>query len=873
MIGWLRRNWRQVAAAAGLAAALVALLFAVASIRRLRSSGGQLVAQALSGMLDREVEVGRVELGFGLSLEVEIWDLRVLDRDDPDAPPVFEARYARGRQGWPRLLVGQLVPLDWELEAPVLRLGDGAGDGPGPDLSRLPRVDIDVREGRIEWRPQSGEPFTIDALVMQARRARFVPGLAGRGRGRLVQRGAVLSWFDLEFDGRVDDFALSGSVSDLDLSKLPLAPLGAVGKAVGEIVVGVHGDSIESRMSLEVAGLELRLPEFRAPLVPETNRLTLDLGWHQGEFDLLLHRLELDDLVVRGQARVRTEPEPHLVADLELDGFELAGGSRINLLRLLALRFDSWAHIARRVEGGRIDQLGLKLDAPLSRLPDVFAFRDRVRPEEFTFQASVHDGVYRADPNRPPIEEIEGALTIHGNVLELEELTMSRDGWAFPQIDLRIDGMHRFVRLPAEERRRPNGPGAALPGLVPAGRMVRRGLPSEGAANPLRFRDLELHYRPFLLPLREAQGEVRVARDTLEWKIERGVLGGVPAEALVVWNPDARSVDADIRYLDGDAEPLPEGWTEPDEWLRANVSTDRFNLGGWSLENAEARLAVSENRMRLADIGGSIDGGAFAGEGWLSLANHSDVPFELRLLVDDADVASFCEPMLISRGTLEGRVGLTGRVGGRLDPVRRFVESADFDLDFAARDGTVRNLPAVMVLARLPSLAGVRGLLGRPLPYDRIELQLNLHDGVLEIRDFKLSGAELRALASGTIDLASESKEADVIVALLFLETVDKLIGAIPIVGDMLLGEDQNLLSTWFRVDGPWNAPRAHMMAPAAISAAAGAITGTIRTFIELLPLPESSPPKDGAGDAGAGSTTDDRAGEAGPGPADGVPQ
>ena len=65
MIGWLRRNWRQVAAAAGLLAALVALLFAVQSVRRLRSSGAQLVSEALSGMLDREVEVGRVELGFG----------------------------------------------------------------------------------------------------------------------------------------------------------------------------------------------------------------------------------------------------------------------------------------------------------------------------------------------------------------------------------------------------------------------------------------------------------------------------------------------------------------------------------------------------------------------------------------------------------------------------------------------------------------------------------------------------------------------------------------------------------------------------------------------------------------------------------------
>ncbi len=70
---------------------------------------------------------------------------------------------------------------------------------------------------------------------------------------------------------------------------------------------------------------------------------------------------------------------------------------------------------------------------------------------------------------------------------------------------------------------------------------------------------------------------------------------------------------------------------------------------------------------------------------------------------------------------------------------------------------------------------------------------------------------------------------------------MDKLIGAVPIVGSVLLGEDENLLSTWFRLDGPWRSPQAHMMPPAALSAAANMITGSIRRVLQLLPLPGRS--------------------------------
>jgi hypothetical protein len=54
-------------------------------------------------------------------------------------------------------------------------------------------------------------------------------------------------------------------------------------------------------------------------------------------------------------------------------------------------------------------------------------------------------------------------------------------------------------------------------------------------------------------------------------------------------------------------------------------------------------------------------------------------------------------------------------------------------------------------------------------------------------------------------------------VALLFLQTIDWVIGQLPIVGDLILGKDSNLFALYFRLEGPWLTPTARLVTPEAI--------------------------------------------------------
>ena len=269
----------------------------------------------MSRILDRPVEVGHAELRFGLSLGIEVYDLRVMEPGDSERPPTFEVAYARGEQSWPRVLVGQVVPLNWDIASPTLRIYSGVGGEATLTPPELPALNLDLRDGRVEWYRANGDLFVMDELILSARRSAFGIAMHGSVRGRLSRGERVVSRFDMRVDGRPTNFSVKGAISALELDQLPTGPVVARGVGKGEIALAVRRGVIEARVSLTFAGLELELPDLSAPLVPENNRLNLDMTYAGDALSFDFNRIELDDLAVSGHTTYRARPKPHLSAN------------------------------------------------------------------------------------------------------------------------------------------------------------------------------------------------------------------------------------------------------------------------------------------------------------------------------------------------------------------------------------------------------------------------------------------------------------------------------------------------------------------------------------------------------------------------------
>jgi hypothetical protein len=117
-----------------------------------------------------------------------------------------------------------------------------------------------------------------------------------------------------------------------------------------------------------------------------------------------------------------------------------------------------------------------------------------------------------------------------------------------------------------------------------------------------------------------------------------------------------------------------------------------------------------------------------------------------------------------------------------------------------------------------------------------------LANGRLAFSNTKLLGPQLRILGSGEMDLRETVPQYDFVIALLFMQTLDRLLDQVPIVRNVMLGKDQNLIAVYFRVRGPRDDLSVTPLPPQAVSTIVGfassAVMDGVRRLGALIPLP-----------------------------------
>ncbi|HTO54501.1 MAG TPA: AsmA-like C-terminal domain-containing protein [Myxococcota bacterium] len=830
----------------GIAAVLLALVSVGVGFAVLYTADSDFLAGALSRLLGRHVEIGHVAFHFGRRLEVELDRVRIDDASGPDAPPVLEVAHARGVQAWPRLLAGQYVPLDWTLDAPLLRVHPSVS-GDSIDLSGLPRLGLAVTDGRVEWKTAAGELWSLQRLKLDAARAGFGTRIEGQASAQLLRGETPISELDTHFSASRDHLNLRGNLAGLELVTLPKGMVSPRGRAQGSFDLTADRAGIRGKTQLTVDRLELALPKYNGPIAPKTAQLSADVDWKNGSLSLELHPLQLDDLVANGSVRLGTGANGRFSADLRLDPFEPGKPDRVSGLNFLTQRFNSWARVKTRIEAGIAEDIHLTVDVPRATLKESLSYDTPMAPEAFVLELRVRDGTYRPKPGESALEHLQGELEIRGNVMDIRRVRMTEDGEALPEINIHLDGMNRLVHLPDDEDHVSGGPGVPLSGLRPMSAAFRASDSQAKDPTVVRFADLDLRLPQLMLPLRAASGELRFPDGGVLAQPVTGIVGGAPAEVSVKWERAADRVEARIHYLDG---TVPDTPTVGPRWLAGKVDFTTLHLPDWPFEGLHARLVAERAQVTVTGIEGKLSGGQIQGSGHLDLSQADKAPFDLELGVSDFDPAPVCANFGLPAESVSGRGYVKLQMAGSLHPGGEFGKEGTLSGTLILRDGTVARLPGLVAIARLPSLQGVNGLLGKPLPYRTVQLELALQNGKLAVSDGKLLGPELRILGNGELDLTTPQRQTDFVVALLFLQTLDRVLDQVPIVRNVVLGEDENLIAVYLHLQGPRDDLKVTPLPPAMVQNVVGfassAVVNGVKSLGRLMRLsgPKSPPPE-----------------------------
>lgn len=176
-----------------------------------------------------------------------------------------------------------------------------------------------------------------------------------------------------------------------------------------------------------------------------------------------------------------------------------------------------------------------------------------------------------------------------------------------------------------------------------------------------------------------------------------------------------------------------------------------------------------------------------------------------------ADLTSEGDDALTRKKNLNGSVSITSEPG----VLKRF--------------STISKVISLLNVSQLLSFS-LPDMARGGMPYTKISGSAVVKDGIISTKDFSIDSNVMNMTAVGTIDLPKE--QVAMTIGVQPLQTVDKIINRLPVVGWVLSGGEGHTLSTYFEVSGPMSDPDVRAIPVQSIA------VGTMEVFQRVFQLP-----------------------------------
>ena len=802
------------------------------------------------------VEVGPVRLSFAWGIALDVRGLRTPPGPDGEELSADGARLTFDLR---RLLRGELrirrvsisglrveavrtAAGEWRPEA-LARLGErlalAAGGAPSGEASGgietlrreadpLPALSIDG--GSLRVRTLDAEGGSRDALGMHDVWLRLEhPLLAGAfhlaGAGRVDgQRGGFELAGDLPAKGAPH---VELALSDLELA--PLAPwLGHVFGASGPPPELAGRTSATLRWSpgapgVQTLGVELLLFDAslaarlgaREPLRAALPSAHATLAIELAARELRVRSLEWSSgsLHLTGSARAGRPFGDTAPLDVELEGGPIAwpalrdavrGAAAPDVRRILdAISAGEIDSLAIRSDGARFGEWRALRSAPLAPWPAGLALDADLNGFGIELGASA------------PIRKLATHLTWSEDRVELRDTHAQLGERPLPGLHLAVAGL-RAVIAALRSGRVPD-PVPEVPGFAALNDWMEL---QKKPGQPPKWKTLELDLdwldHPALLrPLERVHAVLTPADPGFHFELGEAFWGGARlAGRGTVIEGSPGSIDVDLTASLPLRPALKPADAEP--WLRGSWRAELEKLGPFLASRASGRLQAVREHAALLDVDA-----AMRPTGWvkggvdLDMSQRDSVPYRMTVESESLSLSQLMTDVELDGESATGTVKLGGNLTGHLVPGAkgtRNLADASGPVSGHVRHGEIRRRLNLMmaIAAASDTLNPFRSR--DTIPFDKIDTEMRLENGTAHVESMSLVGPATRMVGTGIVDVANEPHEIQGVVALYFFKTLDRVIGVVPIVNKLLLGDDENLVAAYFAVSGPWGDPKASVI-------------------------------------------------------------
>jgi uncharacterized protein involved in outer membrane biogenesis len=268
--------------------------------------------------------------------------------------------------------------------------------------------------------------------------------------------------------------------------------------------------------------------------------------------------------------------------------------------------------------------------------------------------------------------------------------------------------------------------------------------------------------------------------------------------------------------------------------LKLALNVDAGNFGKLTFSKLKAAVQQEKGTIYLQHLTAGMLGGKLTAKGKIAPGGVKGDYYDLNLDISKADADKLFDALEISR-EVSGTLALHGNLTARGNTLLDIKKSALGNIHLNMNNGMLRKFNT---LSKVFSILNVSQLLKFQLPdmvsggmpYNSIKGDISVKGGLLDTQDLFISSNAINISIVGSADIVKE--ELNLTLGVQPLQTVDKIVNRIPIVGWLLTGKEKDLLTAYFEAKGKWSDPQVSAIPVKSIG------KGILHIFIRAFQLP-----------------------------------
>lgn len=421
-----------------------------------------------------------------------------------------------------------------------------------------------------------------------------------------------------------------------------------------------------------------------------------------------------------------------------------------------------------------------------------------------------------------PLNAINGVVTFKGNSLESSSIAV-RYGSTPLTIQGRIASLHN--------------PEAELFITSPNLRPADFGLSAE--ARQIRRFSANLGIRPGTVTLRNVSGQL----DKSILSVGGTVTTGPEPDINLQLNASHLDFEELLPFFTPPPQPerpangnggQQHGAAPAPFRLRAQLFAEAGAYRELAFKKLTTTISNEGTLLRLNNLEAHLFGGQLTANGQLERLSGRPNRWNLNLALNRVKSDEVLHSLGLSRET-RGLMTIKGTMRAQGDSLNELKRSATGNLSLKIERGVLRRFSS---LSKVFSLLNVSQLLtfrlpdmdSEGMPFNQISATVGVKDGLLTSQDFFIDSNAMHLSMVGKVDIVKE--QLDLLIGVQPLQTVDKVISRIPVVGWILTGGDGSLITTYFEAKGSWDNPE---VTAVPVKSIAG---GTLDIFRRVFELP-----------------------------------